>query len=381
MHQDKNFPQTLYAPDSSEYKLEYKSLTEIRDNMTNSKVDDIIKKRIENILYKWKKNPKSVLPYSEFESILEDVRVIPVGNKRIEMMNSIVRTLGKPENLATYLDMLREASSRNKTNEKKICQDILQSDKMHSVYGWCGNTTIVESLDFKTKGTHKPIDGLEEKLGTSTTPWKLIIHIWQPNKNAKGFPLDNSINTKKILEPPHSHPFNFASMIVKGEIHQSIYSQVLDIKQCSKKDFLLGHYRNTELNHVDGVWPPHSYLEKCYLKTKEHRVKLNEGDSYYMPCNWIHDVEVDEELAKVKPTISLFLSSEFLVMPHVYMNNSMLEFHQKNPLIKKQGRPISEKKWHKKLSLISDYLRNKSESLDLNNVVKHEGEYAFQHKI
>ena len=375
------FPPNPYTPDTAKCMIGVNTLKSMRDMMTHSKIDDNIKNEIESIFSQWKKNPESVLPFSAMRNVLEDARKKPSSDERIIIMNSIVKTLGKPHNLAIYLDMLRKVSNNKRSNEQKLCQDVLQSDKMHSIYGWCGNTTIVESFDYPTTGTHKPIEGLEEVLGTSTSAWKLIIHIWQPNKNAKGFIFNEQAKYDSILEPPHSHPFDFVSTIVKGQLCQSIYSQEIDNVQKKIDEKEKGHYTHIELEHVDGVWPPHNYREKCYLTTKEHRVILKEGDSYYMPCGWIHDVEVEAEISKTKPTISLFLSSEFMVMPHVYMSDSMVEFHEKNPNIKKFGKSIPESSWHKKLELISNYLRGESESLNLNNVVNYEGEYAFQHRI
>ena len=96
-----------------------------------------------------------------------------------------------------------------------------------------------------------------------------------------------------------------------------------------------------------------------------------------MPCDWIHDVEVNEQEARLTPTISLFLSSEYMVMPHVYMAPLMAEFHDQNPDIKRTGKPIPEEAWHAKLRAIAAYLRGQSKNLDLNGIVNHRGEYAF----
>ena len=371
------FPNKPYAPAGSKSMKEVRNLGlgGMRDAMGELSINREIEKQIKSILLKWKTDPTSILPFSAFRDILEKARQIPASNKRIAIMNTIVRTIGNANNLATFLDMLRDASSRNGSHEQQLCKSVLQGDKMHSVYGWCGNTTIVESFDFPQKGTYSPIDGLEDKLGTSTNPWKLIIHIWQPNRSAKGFRFkEDKTQPKVVMEPPHSHPFDFVSMIVKGRVYQSIYEKVED-----KGGNREGHYKGVELVHVDGVWPPHDFQQNCYLETTEHRVLLEEGDSYYMPCAWVHDVEVDSDLAKRKPTISLFLSSEFMVLPHVFMSKSMAKYHSENPDIKKNGKPISEENWHRKLELISDYLRGKKDELNLNDLIGYEGEYAFQH--
>jgi len=217
-------------------------------------------------------------------------------------MNSIIRTLGRPEALATFLDMLRDSATRDGTKEQELCRFKLQSVRLHSIYGWCGNTLLVESFDGPTKGTYTPLPGLGERLGNSTSAWNLTIHVWQPNETAKGFPITAPLEKGSILEPPHSHPFDFVSTVVKGVMHQSIYAQNDDVGGTSTD----GRYSQIPLEHVDGVWPPHDFRETCTLKTLEHRVMLKQGDSYHMPCHWIHDVEIDGNTAVSKPAITLF---------------------------------------------------------------------------
>jgi hypothetical protein len=167
--------------------------------------------------------------------------------------------------------------------------------------------------------------------------------------------------------------------VVKGALHQSIYKQkgVSEVDHTKSKGNIAGYYDQNILEHVDSVWPPHDFRKSCNLQTLEHRVPMRQGDSYYMPCDWIHDVEIDGNTATSKPAISLFLSSEYLVMPHVYMTKPMADFHNKNPDIKRTGSPIPEKAWHNKLKAISAYLRGESETLNLNEIVNHKGEYAF----
>lgn len=351
--------------------------------MTSDFIDPNIEFHIQTLFDKWKTQPQSVQGYSHIRNIMEQVRKLPHSNERIKQMNTIIRTIGKPSNLAALLDMLRDAAFREGTEEQEIIKTKLQSVKMHSIYGWCGNTLSVESFDTPTEGTHTPQTGLQEKLGNPTSAWNLTIHIWQPNKNAKGFLLNNSYSKNTIVEPPHTHPFDFVSMVVKGNMHQSIYKQI--IKEDSNKENIQydenGYYNDMELEHVDGVWPPHEFQTTANIKTVEHRVSLKEGDSYYMPCDWIHDVEIDAKIAANKPTITLFLSSEYLVIPHVYMLKSMADYHKANPDIKQNAKPISEDAWHTKLKCIASYLRGESETLDLINIVNYEGEYAFFHRI
>lgn len=373
------FSNSPYIPKSAEVMSQYKTLSEMRDAMTHAYIDEGIESQINSLIEKWRNNYSSVEPIAEVQEILETIRKIPVGEKRVKMMNTVVRTLGKPETLATYLDMIQDSAKREGSREQEYCKNKLQKVKMHSIYGWCGNTLMVETSSEPTEGTFPPLSGLAEKLGNSSSAWNLTVHIWQPNLTAKGFPIKAILPKGTILEPPHTHPFDFSSMVVKGSLHQSIYTQNEEGTKEVHRDDYHSHYLNTPLEHVDGVWPPHDFKETCTLTTKEHRILLNEGNSYYMPCSWIHDVEINGLLASTKPTITLFLSSEYLVMPHVYMIESMSEYHYKNPTIKSNGRPISADAWYEKLSAVSGYLKGESENLDLNSIINFQGEYAFFH--
>lgn len=351
------------------------SLAEVRDILTNSALNHPIANQIKSMLESWQTDPASVEPYLAMRSVLEQVRKLPHGEERLYAMSTIMKVLGQPESLADYLDALRDSVRRTGTIEQEAAKARLLSVKMHSIYGWCGNTLIVESLGHITEGTFPSAPEIGARLGNSPTPWNLTVHIWQPNTTAKPFPANPAIAPNTLVEPPHSHPFDFLSTVVKGEMYQSIYEQ----RGQDALPVASGYYTNVELEHVDGVWPPHDYRAPCYLDTREHRVCLKQGDVYYMPSDWIHDVELDGNLAPTKPTITLFLSSEYLVMPHAYMTHEMADFHKANPDIKTAAKPISEDAWHAKLKAISRYLRGQSNTLSLNDIVDHEGEYAFFH--
>ena len=368
------------TPENYENGLDQSSFSEIKESLTNQELDPVTEERINSLISSWLDSPEKVKPYQDMRDILETIRKLPLGKERVRQMNTVIRTLGRPDNLATYLDMLRDSATRSGTEEQKICKEKLQNVKMHSIYGWCGNTLSVESLDFLTDGTFRSNPELGRKLGNSPSAWNLTIHVWQPNLTAEGFSLDSEhLDEDSILEPPHSHPFDFVSKIVKGNMYQSIYRQKSEdaIRIDNKPKAVPGYYDKNELVHVDGVWPPHDFQQDCSIETLEHRVPMNEGDSYYMPCNFMHDVEVGRTIALSKPTISLFLSSEYMVMPHVYMTKAMSDFHEANPDIKRMGAPIPGDSWHKKLEAISAYLRGESETLDLNEIVNWKGNYAF----
>jgi hypothetical protein len=249
---------------------------------------------------------------------------------------------------------------------------MLQNVRMHSIYGWCGNTMLVESGREPNPSTYPVLPGLAEKLGNPASSWNLTLHVWQPNTHARGFNVKEGQPTSSIAEP-HSHPFDFVSYVVKGSMRQSIYCQV------DTELLRHGRYSDVSLEHVDGVWPPHDYQSPAALHTVEERVLLAPGDSYYMPCGMIHDVEIDPEVAIQTPTITLFLSSEYMVMPHVYMARSMADHHAKHPDIKASAKPISSQSWHAKLEALSNYLCGRSPNLRLPEIVQFDGEYAFFH--
>jgi hypothetical protein len=141
-----------------------------------------------------------------------------------------------------------------------------------------------------------------------------------------------------------------------------------------------GRYDGIRLAHVDGVWPEHQYRSSCELATLEENVVLRAGDSYFMPTDMIHDVEFDAETAATTPAITLFLASEAVVVPHVYMADSMAVAHDENPDLKSSGKALSAAAWEAKLSAVSAYLRGERSVLSLADIVRHDGTYAFFHK-
>ncbi|HEY0027405.1 MAG TPA: hypothetical protein VGC35_06005 [Allosphingosinicella sp.] len=346
----------------------------IRDTLTRLSPNIGISDRIAGIVAGWRAAPASVQPYLEMRDVLEEVRRIPPGNARVRSIHAILAALGRPDVLATFLDALRDSVCRNGTVEQEASRARLLNVRMHSIYGWCGNTLTVESLHEPSEGTSPAPLGLAERLGNAAAAWNLTVHIWQPNALARGFPASGRIPAGSIVEPPHSHPFDFMSTVVKGELHQSIYSLVGDAASTCA-----GYYDGIALQHVDGIWPRHAFRETVRLRTLEHRVRLRAGDIYYMPSRWIHDVEIDAGRADRQPTITLFLSTEYIVMPDVYMIDAMADFHEAHPEIKSRGAALPEARWHDKLKAIAEYLRGRSDGLDLNEIVGHDGEYAFFH--
>jgi len=304
--------------------------------------------------------------------MLDRIRMVPVGDERVYLMSSVVRSLGRPQALASFLDMLRWAALRSHPSEDSYLS-MLQNVRMHSIYGWCGNTMLVESGRTPVAATYPVFPGLAERLGNPASSWNLTLHVWQPNRYARGFTVLKDRPADSIAEPPHSHPFDFVSSVVTGSMRQSIYRQVDTVSS------RMGRYADVTLEHVDGVWPPHDHQSSVGLDVLEERVVLAPGDTYYMPCDMIHDVEIDPAAAVETPTITLFLSSEYMVMPHVYMARSMAENHVSHPKVKTLASPIPPQSWHAKLEAVSNYLTGRSVTLRLPDIVLFNGEYAFFH--
>ncbi|CCN85665.1 hypothetical protein VIBNISFn27_870049 [Vibrio nigripulchritudo SFn27] len=347
------------------------TFSEIKEKLNNGYRNSNIDKRIKDILSSVDNKNESKSSLTELRMIIDSVRNIPIGEERIRCMNSIVRTLGEKENLSILLDILGNADYSENPDDRYIVERA-KNAKMHSVYGWCGNTLLLESTSNTLEATQSCDPMIGNLLGNDTSTWNLTIHIWQPNTKAIGFDCLKSQNI--IAEPPHSHPFDFASCVVTGKLKQSIYEEQ-DGNESPK-----GHYRDIELVQVDGVWPPHNVNRPKLLYSKENQVVICEGDSYYMPCNMVHDVEIDPTSALTTPAITLFLSSEYLVMPHAFICQSMADYHNKNTDLKVHAKPLSSKRWHDKIKAISSYLKGEKETLNLNDIVEYPGDYAFFHK-
>lgn len=340
--------------------------------MTAAPLDFSVNRCVDDLLDAWHAGRRDIRPFLAIQTLLDRIRAVPVGDKRLNLMTSVVRSLGRPQALAAFLDMLRWAALSRHPNEDEY-MSMLQNVRMHSIYGWCGNTMLVESGREAVASTYPVLPGLAEKLGNPASSWNLTLHVWQPNSRARGFTVLEGQPAASIAEPPHSHPFDFVSSVVMGSMHQSIYRQV-DAASPRR-----GRYAGVALEHVDGVWPPHNYQSTVGLDVTEERVLLAPGDTYYMPCDMIHDVEIDPLTAFQTPAITLFMSSEYMVMPHVYMARSMANHHADHPDIKTLAKPIPSASWHAKLEALSNYLSGRSETLRLPEIVQFDGEYAFFH--
>lgn len=354
------------------------SLRDVRDIMTRLPLDAELERPARSIVDRWLADPDHATPMHDLQQLIESVRQIPRSDNRVIKMNVIVRTLGEPTVLANVLDMLRHAAHRDGTKEQEL-SETSQGGSMHAIYGWCGQTSLVHSLDHAVDATTVPEDGLQRRLRYRLPTWALSLHIWQPNPNAKGFPTGKAPEPGVLVEPPHTHPFDFVSRVVTGTMYQSTYLPHGGV-QAKANDRRPGRYDGVMLDHVDGVWPTHEHRIPTAIETID-RIELRSGDSYFMPCNRIHDVEVVRSVAVTTPAITLFMPSEGVVMPHAYMSEEMVDFHEAHPdYVNTTARPLPPEAWHAKLEAVSRYLRGDSSTLNLDQIVKYDGEYGFFHE-
>lgn len=354
------------------------SLAEGRDLVSTMTADDEVESEALSLVEDWTAGAEGAAPLRRLERLLDDVRAAPRGDVRLRKMNTLVRTLGRRDVLATLLDALRMAATEPGAAEEPLTRLSRQATK-HALYGWAGDTLVSASGDEPTAATIPPDPLVTDFLDFSPAKWGLNLHVWQPNPIARGFDAPKRPEPGVVVEPPHSHPGDFVSMVAVGTLHQSYYEQI-DLDQVDGTADLPGRYAGSILEHVDGVWPPHTRRSRCGLRTIEDRVELAAGQSYAMTCEQIHDVEVEVATGRSQPAVTLFLSTEAIVLPHVYMASSMLDFHDSTPSIERAGTPLAVEAWSAKLEAVAAYLRGSITTLDLAPVVDHTNEYAFFHR-
>ena len=326
-------------------------------------------------------NEGDYVSLSTLQTVLESLRSIPKGDARRRAMNTFVRTVGEPSNLAALLDSLSFNLNRDSgTSDSTIAQRSVRG-RMHCVYGWAGQTLMFGSDPEPTPATTPPDDSVDDFLGYPPAQWDMSIHIWQPNPGARKFAFTKVNEPGVVVEPPHSHPFDFISYVSVGHLVQSTYAEISGNHQNAESAEQEGRYKGVELRRVDGVWPPHAEDVPAYLRTLDNRVNLAAGNSYYLPSNVVHDVEVAIDYASKTPAITLFLCAEATVKPNAYMAPSMVEFHHENQDLKDQAVALSPNQWKKKLECVADYLRGRSSTLILDSVVSCTSEYGFMHQV
>lgn len=306
----------------------------------------------------------------QLQGVLEGLRHLPEGETRTAKMNAFVRTLGRADNLATFLDLLRGSLLSSRQTEPDIAERS-RSGRSHCIYGWAGQSIVLASNTHELSTTTPAPRQVADFMGYPLSEWHASIHVWQPNPEAVGFESTKRVEAGVIAEPPHSHPFNFVSYVSVGELRQSTY------EECAPGEQEGGRYVATSLERVDGVWPPHREYTPSLLRTLEDGVVLRQGDSYAMSTNQIHDVEVQRAQAMVRPAITLFLCSETVQVPNAYMVASMADFHRDNPELTSGATALDVDRWSAKLVAIANYLRGETSELMLGDIVQCGSSYGF----
>lgn len=360
--------------------FDHLTLAQSRDALTSGYINPQLKARIEEALAGAPAaGRKSSSPLRGLRRLLDEIRGMPSGTERIACMNTFVRTLGRPDALATFIDALRTASSSHDPAEAELAHRSRRG-RMHCVYGWAGQTLLLPSRPHPTSGTLTPTDDMESFLGYPSAEWDLSLHIWQPNRGVQGFASTKRLEPGVIVEPPHSHPFAFVSYVAVGDMHQTIYREDLTpTNPGSTGGGESERYAHVALERVDGVWPPHQEYQPSQLRTVENRVTLRAEQSYFLPPHAIHDVEIDRERASRVPTVTLFLCGEGTVKPKAYLAPGMAEYHRTHPDLKEHAQALEPRQWERKLEAVGRYLRGHSPELRLDEIVRCAGAYGFMH--
>jgi hypothetical protein len=271
----------------------------------------------------------------KLQVLLEQIRHTPKGIARVSQMNAFVRTLGRADNLALFLELMRTSLKSAQLSDRQIAERS-RSGLTHCLYGWAGQSHVLYSERNPLPATTLAGNGVEDHMGYPVAEWHASIHIWQPNPEAQAFKSLKRSEPGVLAEPPHSHPFSFVSYVSIGAMRESVYQEASAPAPAGSAD----RYQGVDLERVDGVWPPHRDYVRRRLRTIEDRVDLVQGQSYFMSPDMIHDVEVDKATSADRPAITFFLCSETTQVPNSYMVPSMAEFHRGHPDLTRQGKPL-----------------------------------------
>ena len=311
----------------------------------------------------------------KLQLLLEQIRHTPKGITRVSRMNAFVRTLGRADNLALFLELMRTSLKSAQLSDHKIAERS-RAGLTHCLYGWAGQSHVLYSERNPLPSTTLAGSGVEDHMGYPVAEWHASIHIWQPNPEAQAFESLKRSEPGVLVEPPHSHPFSFVSYVSIGAMRESVYQETSAPAPTGSAD----RYQDVDLERVDGVWPPHREYARRRLRTIEDRVDLAQGQSYFMSPDMIHDVEVDRATSADRPAITFFLCAETTQVPNSYMVPSMAEFHRDNPDLTRQGKPLDLEAWDAKLDATARYLRGETDYLRLGEIVKCGSSYAFMNK-
>jgi len=350
------------------------TIASLKERLSSQPADAKIQDAILQLIEQWKADRESVSPIRDMRDIIEPIRALPPSLERLEKMNTFARTLGEPNVLATFLDMLRDSDSRAGSQEQRLSRLSIKSDVRHSAYGWSA-FSLLDSKNELLPSTSESCRARDEVY----PEWEVTVNVWQRNTHAEGFESGAVFDAGVVAEPPHTHSFDFVSCVSIGRMEQTQYRQVdaLDAQTFSKPG---ERYHNIALRHVDEVWPPHRYGADAYLAEIAPCFTIAQGETYFVQSDWIHDVAIDARHAETKPTITFLLSSETKATSHVYMSESMDAFHRANPSIKEACTALEPHERNSCFEAISAYLRGHDNKLDLKSIIGFESKYGFFHR-
>jgi hypothetical protein len=116
----------------------------------------------------------------KLQVLIEQIRHTPKGIDRVSRMNAFVRTLGRADNLALFLELMRKSLKSARPSDRKIAERS-RAGLTHCLYGWAGQSHVLYSERNPLPSTTLAGNGVEDHMGYPVAEWHASIHIWQPN--------------------------------------------------------------------------------------------------------------------------------------------------------------------------------------------------------
>jgi hypothetical protein len=345
-------------------------------------IDQEVHDAISSALAKWR-NSRDAVAAAEVIAVVERMQHLPpYSDARRVAMNTFVRTIGEPAALADWLDIITaepDATAISQTLPNGSVKRLYLSDyARHSHYGHFQFVLLRSSLDRSTLSSQHASRAADSQAAFPDwfdSGWAVELSIWQPSfvKPSAVFLSDGTLKPDTLREPPHTHPHEFFSKVVTGSMRHSRYiiesEDTLTPGHGSTSEQTVaknGAYADVEFNKVHEVWPPHNVDGKCRLKAVEENVEFSAGESYRMPLGVIHDVEFDAVAGRSGPAITCVLCAEQEVAPDVFMENSMLSYHNSHADLADHDHATSVETWRENLRVIAAYLRQETDTLILD---------------
>jgi len=201
------------------------NLLSSRDALSTGHCDERTAAAITNILAGPKQGQNDAAGTLEkLQVLLEQIRHTPKGIARVSRMNAFVRTLGRADNLANFLELMRTSLKSSRLSDHKIAERS-RAGLTHCLYGWAGQSHVLYSERNPLPATTLAGNGVEDHMGYPVAEWRASIHIWQPNPEAQAFKSLKRFEPGVLVEPPHSHPFSFVSYVSIGVMRESVYKE------------------------------------------------------------------------------------------------------------------------------------------------------------